>query len=184
MHLNGARVLPDCTCFERPLPFGLESCQLDSNVFNRREGTIVFQKILLAYDRSEHTVAALGKAAELAQLCQAELHLLGVKSTISTAAMLQVDTPYPWFAEDEQQIDAALARAKHELGDRGLTVETSIRQGSPAQEIASHAHEIQADLAIIGHSDKGFVARLFEGSIGAALVRDLPCNLLVVTDPH
>lgn len=143
----------------------------------------MFKKILLAYDGSEHSAAALAKAVELAELCQAELHLLGVKSTTSSTALLQVDAPYPWFAEDEQKIESALARAKRELGGRGLAVETTIRQGLPAQEIANHAHEMQADLAIIGHSDKGFVARLFEGSIGAALVRDLPCSLLVATDP-
>ena len=143
----------------------------------------MFKKILLAYDGSEHTAAALGKAVELAELCKAELHLLGVKSTINTATLLQADTPYPWFAEDEQKIESALSRAKRELGERGLAAETSVRQGSPAHEITSHAHEIQADLAVVGHSNKGVVARLFEGSVGAALVRDLPCSLLIVTDP-
>jgi nucleotide-binding universal stress UspA family protein len=40
---------------------------------------------------------------------------------------------------------------------------------------------VDADLVIVGHSDKGILARWFEGSVGAGLVRDLPCNLLIAS---
>ena len=62
-----------------------------------------------------------------------------------------------------------------------LSVHVSIRDGDPAEQIAAHAHEIGADLVVIGHTDRGFLASWFEGSTGAKLIRDLPCNLLVAT---
>ena len=42
----------------------------------------MFKKILLAYDGSEHSAAALAKAVELAELCQAELHLLCIRKDL------------------------------------------------------------------------------------------------------
>ena len=141
----------------------------------------MFQKILLAFDGSDHDAVALRKAADLALLCKAELHLLGVVSTVNAVALLQADAPPELFAQDRGFIEGALADAAGNLGARGLNVETAIREGSPAHEISTYAQTMAADLAVIGHSDKGFLARWFEGSIGAALIRDLPCSLLIAT---
>ena len=41
----------------------------------------MYQKILLAYDGSSFIATALHQGADLACLCQAELHLLGIVST-------------------------------------------------------------------------------------------------------
>jgi nucleotide-binding universal stress UspA family protein len=51
----------------------------------------MFKRILLAYEGSPETEAALSQAAELALLCKAELHLLGVCAATGTAALLQMD---------------------------------------------------------------------------------------------
>ena len=67
------------------------------------------------------------------------------------------------------------------LDGQGLGVSTSIRFGSPGIEIAACAHEMKADLVVIGHTGKGVLARLFEGSVGAELLNNLPCSLLVAT---
>ena len=68
------------------------------------------------------------------------------------------------------------------LGDHGLSVSTSIRDGDAVIEIAAYAREVKADLAVVGHDHKGFFARLFEGSVGASLLDHLPCSLLIATD--
>lgn len=140
----------------------------------------MFKKILLAYDGSAHTSAALRQAAELARLCNAELHLLGVVATRASIAYAEAYAPADLFGMERQAIDEALQAANNELGEH-ISVHVRVREGDPADEIAAYAHEIGADLAIIGHSGKGLLARMFEGSIGAKLIRDLPCNLLVAT---
>jgi nucleotide-binding universal stress UspA family protein len=161
--------------------FLAQSCQQQSSsLIDAR--TRMFEKILLAYDGSDHAAAALQKAADLALLCKADLHLLGVISTVSATALLQADAPPELFAQDRGFIEAALADAAKSLSGKGLKVETAIREGSPAHEISAYAQTKAADLAVIGHSDKGFLARWFEGSIGAALIRDLPCSLLIATN--
>lgn len=142
----------------------------------------MFKRILLAYDGSPQSDAALSQAAELALLCKSELHLLGVCATSGTVALLQLDAPTELFAVEREQVQESLASAASALGKRGLSVNTCIREGAPAIEIAAYAHEITADLAILGHTTKGFLARWLVGSTGTDLIRQLPCSLLISTD--
>ena len=143
----------------------------------------MFKKILLAYDGSEYSASALRQASELARLCNAELHLLGVVATVDGVVLAQAYSTADLFGMERVAIEKALSRAVDALGEH-VSVHTRVREGNPAEQIAAHAHEIGADLAIIGHSDKGILERWFEGSTGARLIRDLPCNLLIATAPH
>ena len=72
--------------------------------------------------------------------------------------------------------------AAHELGGQDMNVVTGVRTGDPGIEIVAYANEIKADLALLSHTDKGILARLFEGSVGAELLRNLPCSMLIA--PH
>jgi nucleotide-binding universal stress UspA family protein len=38
-----------------------------------------------------------------------------------------------------------------------------------------------ADLAMLGHTEKGVIARWFQDSLGAQLLDHLPCSLLIVS---
>lgn len=142
----------------------------------------MFERILLAYDGSSQTSAALRQSAELARLCNAELHLLGVVATTGTNVRAEATELQSFFAMERQQIQESLERAAGDPGNRELNVTTCIREGNPATEIAAHAREIKADLAVIGHTDKGLLTRWFLGSTGADLLRKLPCNLLIAAE--
>lgn len=142
----------------------------------------MFGKILLAYDGSGQHAAALRRSAELAQLCKAELHLLGVVVTTGTANADLGAKVDDLFSGERKQIEAALSAVADDLERQGINIATCIRQGDPAREIAAHAREIKADLVVLGHTDKGFVERWFLGSTGAELIRHLPCNLLIATE--
>ncbi|MCB2073070.1 MAG: universal stress protein [Novosphingobium sp.] len=142
----------------------------------------MFSNILLAYDGSGQHAAALHQAVELAQLCKAELHLLGVVVTTGTAGADRSAKVNDLFSGERKQIEDALGAVAEDLERQGINVATCIRQGEPAHEIAAHAHEIKADLAVLGHTDKGFLARWFLGSTGAELIRHMPCNLLIITE--
>jgi nucleotide-binding universal stress UspA family protein len=140
----------------------------------------MFRKIVLAYNGPEYTAAALRQAADLARLCSAELHLLGVVATMGSVALAEAYGAMDFFGMEREAIEQALEMAIADL-DENMSVHTRIREGDPADQIAAYAHEIGADLVVIGHSNKGFLSRLFEGSTGAKLIRNLPCNLLVST---
>lgn len=141
----------------------------------------MFQKILLAYNGSVHSAAALQQAADLARLSSAELHILGIVVTSGAIAFAQAEGTIDIVEVERSRIKQAIETAATELSGQGINVAYSIRKGDPAEEIVNHAYKIKADLAVLGHTDKGVIARWFQGSIGAQLLSHLPCSLLIVT---
>jgi len=141
----------------------------------------MYRKILLAYDGFAFSASALRQGAELARLAGAELHLLGIVVTTGVMALAEGSGGIDVWGRERQFVERALEEAAQDLASQGIKVFTCIREGEPSGEIAAHAHQIGANLVIIGHSDKGFLTRLFEGSIGAQLLSHLPCSLLVAT---
>lgn len=142
----------------------------------------MYKSILLAYDGSSQTQAALRQSVELAKLCNAHLHLLGIVETTGGAAFAQASGPDDFFKLEHDEIEKALADAHADLNEQGVRVTTMLRKGDPAQEITTYVQEIQADLAVLGHTDKGFIARWLLGSTGAELLRHLPCSLLIASE--
>jgi len=142
---------------------------------------VMFQKILLAYNGSIHSAAALKQAADLALLSKAELHILGIVVTSGAMAFAQAEGAIDLVEIERSRIQQAVETAAAELSGQGVNVAYSIRKGDPAEEIVSHAFRIKADLAVLGHTEKGVIARWFQGSIGAQLLSHLPCSLLIVT---
>jgi nucleotide-binding universal stress UspA family protein len=139
----------------------------------------MYKKIVVAFDGSDPGDAALLQGAELAQLCKAELHLLGV---VESAGGMLPNPAIEVLETERLYLQEALAGSVRDLGRQGIAALTCIRDGDAAREIIAYAHEIKADLAIIGHSDKGLLARWFEGSVGARLLDEMPCSLLVAKD--
>jgi len=141
----------------------------------------MYEKILVAYDGSSFSDVALHQGSELARLCKAKLHLVGIIATSAYLAPYPVSGGADLWAMEKHKVEEALEGAVQNLSGQGLKPKTSIREGNPTQEIANCATKLGADLVVVGHSDKGVIARWFEGSVGAGLIRDLPCNLLVAT---
>ena len=141
----------------------------------------MYQKILLAYDGSSFSATALRQGADLARLCQAELHLLGIVVTTGSSLIVEAEGQIDVWGLERQDIERALESAAHDLGGKGVNAITSIRQGDPAIEIVTFAHEIKAELVVLGHSEKGVIIRWFDGSVGTELLNNLPCSLLIAT---
>lgn len=143
----------------------------------------MFQKILVAYSASEHSAIALRQAAELASFGQSELHMLGIVVTTGAVALAETTSGTGSFLSFEhERISKALESASSDLRKQGLNVSMSVLKGDAANEIIATAHRIKADLAVIGHSNKGVLARWFQGSVGARLMSELPCSLLIAAD--
>jgi nucleotide-binding universal stress UspA family protein len=140
----------------------------------------MYRKILLAYDSTVATAAAMRQSVDLARHCKADLHLLGVVAITPTTAIAESYAgANDLWGQDQDRLQKALDSAVRDLDGQGLSVTTSVRFGSPGIEIAACAHEIKADLVVVGHTGKGALARLFQGSVGVELLNNLPCSLLV-----
>jgi nucleotide-binding universal stress UspA family protein len=141
----------------------------------------MYKKILVAYDGSSFSDVALHQGRDLARLCNAELHLVGIVAATAFVVTPEVFGAVDLWGMELKAVEDALESAAREISEQGLKASTRVREGNPAREIADCAAELDADLVVIGHSGKGVVARWFEGSVGAGLLRDLPCNLLIAT---
>jgi len=139
----------------------------------------MFQRILVAYNATRHSANALREGADIARMSKGELHILGIVSSTGALALAESTGATDVMGVEYKRISDALAGVAAELSEEGLNVTTSVLEGDPANQIIATAYRIRADLAVVGHSNKGLLARWFQGSIGARLLSDLPCSLLI-----
>ena len=139
----------------------------------------MFNRILVAYDGSAYAKPALLEAAELAHLSAAELYILGIVVTTGDSATAGAfGTDDGWgLAKDKLRQVLEVAALQHCSEVKEVTIAT--RDGDPANVIIEYANEIGADLAVLGHVERGVIARWFQGSTCESLLSHLPCNLLI-----
>ena len=139
----------------------------------------MYKKILLAYNATAHSRFALRQAAELAKLCHAQLHMLGIVVTTGGITIAQSTSSIDLLSEEHKRIEQALVAVSAELRLREIDVMTYKAQGEPSVIITSHAAKIGADLIVIGHTSRTLLARWFQSSTGAKLLDNLACSLLI-----
>ena len=74
---------------------------------------------------------------------------------------------------------AGLTEAAEALRRPGLTVETAVLEGAPAEAIADDVAAWGGDLVIVGSRGQGALRTLLLGSVAAAVVDRAPCPVLV-----
>jgi len=141
----------------------------------------VLGRILVAYDDSAPARRALEEAVRLAQSEGASLIVVAVRDRLP-----------PWDgasvgevrAEHERRQDACylwLWAAEAYITARGLTVRTEIRAGNLVRQLAAAADAHQADLLVVGRTQRpGPRARIF-GSKAERLCRRLSRPILIVS---
>ena len=139
----------------------------------------MYRRIMLAYDGSPSGANGLRQASDLARICGAELHILGIVPTSGGFAIAQATGGVDVWGMKRQMIEQALAEAGMGEACRGVSHIITIREGDPAGEIVAHAQAIKADLVVMGHSDRSRFTRWFAGSTASTLLQHLPCSLLI-----
>ncbi len=141
----------------------------------------MYSKVLLAYDGSESGRRALLECAEINDLLHAEIHLLAVApiaATLFVAEGFVADVPQE---EENERFSEVLKEGLEQLKERGVTAEGHLVTGDAVREISRLAHELKVDLIVIGHTHHSSrLERWWKGSVGASLVEEAPCNILIV----
>jgi nucleotide-binding universal stress UspA family protein len=135
-------------------------------------------RLLVAVDGSEPAQKAARYAADIAARFHARLTLVYVIPHLllpPDAYGLTVEE-----IEDEHRTyaEGLLADEVAKLSAPGLTVETQILFGSPAEAIAEAAQE--GDMVVVGSRGRGAVARVLLGSVSDRLVHISQRPVLVV----
>ncbi len=143
----------------------------------------MFTKMLLCFDGSKESHAALKQGAELAAACGAEVHLLAV---IRTNAMTLVgetlSTEVP-LAEYQLEVEKILHEGVEGLRQLGITAHGHVAIGDPVTEIAAAARRLSADLIVLGHHSQSAFARWWRGSPDVLLVDAVHTSILICIEP-
>lgn len=144
----------------------------------------MYQRLLLSYDGSREGRAALREGAEMAIACHAETHLLAVMQPLSGLALADGLLPQDLFQIEEREAREILDEGVSWLRERGLQATGHLAAGQAADRILFTARELGADLIVVGHRNRSRLARWWRGSVGATLLDDAPCSILIVVSPE
>ncbi|GMU78794.1 MAG: universal stress protein [Acidimicrobiia bacterium] len=147
----------------------------------------MFRTIVVGTDGSEGAGVAVERAASLAALTGATLHIATVGGA-ATSAML--GDPLAGAAamsvaadETREELSQIVERAAEPARARGVTVATHALIGSAAQALCDLADRVGADLVVVGN--RGMQGgRRFLGSVPNTISHHAPCSVLIVDTLH
>jgi nucleotide-binding universal stress UspA family protein len=131
-------------------------------------------KIIVGYDGSEAAERALRRAAALAGDRRRILVLAVAEPYPRTGVTIPVNRDWDEVRRRRHDLEAA----REFLSERGFDPETVEAFGSPAEVIVEAAQE--AELVVVGSRKLNRLQRLLLGSVSSRVVRDAPCDVLVV----
>lgn len=141
-------------------------------------------RVLLATDGSPQASVAADLVGSVGWPQGATIEVLSVYEPFAAGMELPPDALIALDRELREEIDTQLGetRARIAIGDR--TVETAMRRGRPATEIAREAERVRADLIVAGSRGRGPLATMLLGSVAAEVVDRAECPVLVARVPR
>lgn len=158
----------------------------------------MYKKILVAYDGSETSQAALDHAVEIADRYRSTLVLVHAvrergpssprpKYTFSreSESEEQPDTPPVDYPVQEAGISKdkgafLLDKARNNLYLPDSQIQLQVLYGEPAKEICEYAFHQDIDLIVIGNRGLHGVRKLMLGSVSQKVAQQADCPVLIV----
>src|SRR5690348_14132240 len=135
----------------------------------------MFSNFLLAYDGTREGREALHEATLLARRVGASVHLLSIVQLTPGELMAEGALAGAVLDVEESRTREILHEGIELLKRDGLSAQGTVSNGpSPARDIAEVARRIRADLIVVGHHDRNFLARLWNGSVCQQLIAQSP----------
>ncbi|HWR25979.1 MAG TPA: universal stress protein [Methanosarcina sp.] len=138
-----------------------------------------YRKILLATDGSENAKSAACSGLEIARNTGAEVYAVYVAS-ISCCSSLMPEN-YDW--EIGKEGSEAVAEIEEMGREAGVSVNTVLLQGYPAQEILNFAEKNDIDLIVMGTHGNTGIDRFLLGGVTEKVTRHANAEVLVVRAP-
>ncbi len=140
-------------------------------------------KILLATDGSDYSLQSLQKIIPMAKLMQAKLTILSIAEEMPRLkgteglSKEEVETLYNSISKEAE---SGLKNAKELFEAEGLTVETSLKVGKPAETICEVAETGGYDLIVLGDTGRGGLKELFLGSVSNKVAHQAKTDVMIV----
>jgi len=143
-----------------------------------------FRSILVAYDGSTPSQAALTEAVDLARRTGASLKVVSVIPIIAGAYGVELP-PGPGIDETIERAKATQAELKARLEREGglSKLELLLFEGDPVERVLEEAEQHPPDLLVVGSRGLSGAGRFFLGSVSDGILHHARCAVLVVR-PH
>ncbi len=140
-----------------------------------KEAALSWQHLLLATDGSKFSESAVNRAFDIARDRQARL-----------SVVCAVDTNEEFFSQAMHVVEGLIGQARAVVEkvaargrEKGLQVETIVKDGEPHQIITDTARAIGATMVIMGSHGRKGLTRLLMGSVTERVIGYTPCPVLV-----
>jgi len=155
---------------------------------------MIFRKILVPLDGSEHSGRALEVAVQIAKNLNSKLVLLAVYPITFVPASPDLTMPTLGTIPDATsagliniEIEAArnsgkkiLAEAEQKVKSETIEVETQLAEGNAAEIIVEKSKEGKFDLIVMGARGLSTIKKLFIGSVSEGVIKNALCPVLIV----
>ena len=142
----------------------------------------MFDKIMVAIDKSEITDKLLDATVEIAQNKQTQVTLVHVSQDYVANGMTY--EPENFLEDILNEMEKAswelLHQAKSKLKSAGINPETIHLKGDPAHEILNYARDTEQQLIIIGSRGLRGVKGMMLGSVSHKVSQLSSCPVLIV----
>ena len=140
----------------------------------------MFNRILVAYDGSEHSQRASEIAGDMARTCKTtEVWLICVQDVVPYGLGESYVLINELIEEQTRRGEEMLAAARDILGD-GFEIQSELLFGSPAERILEYAESKECDLIVMGTRGRSGIASLLLGSQVQKVITNSACPVLAV----
>ena len=144
----------------------------------------MFGSIVVGTDGSATASEAVRQTAELAKAVGARVHVVSAYEPVGNQRLREERVEAPddvqWMVNEREDVDATLKQAAEEIAEAGVEVETSARQGDPADAILDVAEEQNADLIVVGNKGMTGAKRFLLGSVPNKVSHHAPCSVMII----
>jgi nucleotide-binding universal stress UspA family protein len=146
---------------------------------------LIYQKILVPFDGSEHSWKALEASIQLAKNLNSKLALLTVYSVTDVA------TPEPELSANTRRsvittqnvrdsCEELLEEASLKVRSERIEVEIEVAGGDAVDVIARKSKEGKFDLIVMGARGLSTLKKILVGSVSEGVIKNAPCPVLIV----
>ena len=143
----------------------------------------MYARVLLCYDGSREGRNALRQGADVVVAMKSSAYLLAICRSLVARSIPEGVTPELVRCEDERA-SALLEEGVRWLQERGVDAEGAVEYGNAVDTIADTAERIGADLIVLGHKNRGKLARWWSTSDEESLLERVNCSILVAEAPE
>jgi len=139
---------------------------------------LLFEKILVPLDGSEHSTRALEKAVQIAKQIDGKITLIHVYLVSQSAITPMQVSRYVQAIRKQGEI--VLAEGEKRANAEGVQVEKLLIMGHAVEEILKTARKGNFSLVVIGARGMSKIKELLMGSVSDGVTKHAPCPVLVV----